>query len=129
MIDMRVKPAPLYGAWNGYLLISEDEEYFKQVCDEYQTWREAAEDDYENNGFIPELVDVCQIQGSDEETTFAKIMDKEESTRFMEIQTHGTWLAIGFDTLHSWDTPETQTKEAVIERTRAWRNQLLDNMK
>lgn len=128
MIEMRVKPAPLYGAWNGYLLISEDEEYFKQVNDELETWRDAASENYPDD-FIPELIDVCQIQGSDEETTFAKLMDKEESTKFMEIQTHGRWLAIGFDTLHPWDTPETQTKEAVIERTRAWRNQLLENMK
>lgn len=126
MIELRVKPAPLYGAWNGYLLISEDEKYYKQVIDEYEAWCQIVETELV---LIPQLVDVCQIEGSEEETTFAELMDKEEATKFMGVQAHGNWLAIGFDTLHSWDTPETQTKEAVIERTKAWRDQLLRNMK
>lgn len=112
--ELRIKKAPLYGAWNGYLCIPQDHPAYKDILA-----RDMLNIDEEG---YPESTEWAVPYFGEEECTFAEFMQKDKAERFMEMPLNGDWLIIGFDSLHSWDTPETQTKDAVWERLRAWRD-------
>lgn len=111
--EMKLKPAPLYNAWNGYLCIPSIHPAYRDIMGRSQK-DEALGNCFSFEFYVPNL--------GVEECTFAKFMSKEEAQRFMEKPLYGDCLIIGFDSLHSWDTPETQTIEAVYHRLLLWKN-------
>lgn len=128
MVISFVKESPFKGVWNGYLLISEEEEYYGTVKKAYA---KALQDDEDDWGLS---VYDCTPHVGDEEATLAEFLTTSEASKWIngiELNTplddNPHWLLIGFDSLHSWDTPETQSYDAVLKRVREWKEEFINN--